>query len=427
MRWLLPCALLLVGCAKGGVELVFNPPTAVTKVVLFVGVGDEYTEPIMPAQHSLPYPKSSAWARDHYNELDERDVTPGEPVVFQFQGEGKLGVVIAIGLVGEQAVVAGVQRGIDIPTDSVARYELVLEPVNTTGSPLELTGWESQAGSPKAGKQCVALFDKRTLAADAVVTDGDPDCDGWPTEDSKECQPNFYMSYARPHLEEVACLVNERVVSTDGTVSDGCVLGGPPCRDGVGKEGGCTAPSAYCTPKSVCNRCNLTANPWDCARDITPLALQYPSHLHCKLFVDVSGQLCTTSFRAMSTPPMNIGGHYCKTDSEHPARITTIGQAWSTGVDFNENSSQLHVDIKNLQPNCNFDIQVSGSIEQGHSFGALVAGALDNGRGIAVPIVFEFNPTTNIGCDNQVACQATWSWDLSELVDQCVNTPAFPP
>ena len=52
---------------------------------------------------------------------------------------------------------------------------------------------------------------------------------------------------------------------------------------------------------------------------------------------------------------------------------------------------------------------------------------LDNGRGIAIPILFEADPLLNVGCDNQIACQASWSWDLTELVDQCLNTPAFPP
>ncbi|HEY5921560.1 MAG TPA: hypothetical protein VIV11_07810, partial [Kofleriaceae bacterium] len=68
----------------------------------------------------------------------------------------------------------------------------------------------------------------------------------------------------------------------------------------------------------------------------------------------------------------------------------------------------------------------SGFVESRRLFGGMVAGQLDNGRGIAIPIVFDVNPQ-NVGCDRQVACQATWSWDLSELVDTCVNAPVFPP
>ena len=56
----------------------------------------------------------------------------------------------------------------------------------------------------------------------------------------------------------------------------------------------------------------------------------------------------------------------------------------------------------------------------------LVAGLLDNGRGIAVPIVFEVSQM-NIGCALQTACQPSWSWDLAELIDPCVNNPVFPP
>ncbi|HEX5057886.1 MAG TPA: hypothetical protein VFV99_00945 [Kofleriaceae bacterium] len=422
--------LVIASCARGGVEFVVEPKNdTVTKVALYVGLGDAYTESIMPPQHSTPFPKSSAWVRDNYNELDVREVSAGKPVVFQFQGGDKLGVVIAIGYAGDTPVSAAVAHAIEVPREFIARYDLVLEPIANnanTASPLFLDVWQSTAGSPEAGKTCVALFDKRTTSADAVVTDLDPDCDGWRTGDAKECQPNFFMSYARPQLSDTACLVTERVVSTDGTTNDACVLGGPPCRDGVGRENGCTAPSAYCMPKSVCGRCtNMTGNQWDCARDITPLAAQYPSHIHCKLYYDAAGGLCPNPIKALSQPPANIGGHFCKTSGEFP-QITSIGLDWNNSIQFTDAGATLKVDVKNLQPNCNFEIVVSGSPGLRHTFAGLVAAELDNGRGVAVPIVFDVDPL-NVGCDAQIACQATWSWDLSELVDQCVNTPVFPP
>jgi hypothetical protein len=419
--------MLLASCAKGGVEFVIETSGMdVDRVVLFVGVGDAYNEAILPMGRSAPYPKSSSWRRDHGNELDERAVNPDGPVVFQFQGGDKLGVVIAIGVRGETAVSAAVVRNIDVPGDSVARYELVLEPVNTTASRLELTAWESPVGSPKAGKQCVALFDKSTQSADAVVTEGDPDCDGWPSDDAKECQRNFYMSFGRPRLQDVACLVHERVVSNDGAINEGCVLGGPPCKDGEGATAtGCTAPSAYCAPKSVCNRCDLAANDFDCARDVTTLVAPYPTHLRCKLYFDANGALCSSPFKAIANPPADIAGHFCKPDVQ-PVMIATAHGAWDTNVDFVAQSASLHVDVKNLQPSCNFDLQVSGAIVGANLFGAMVTGVLDNGRGLAYPIIFEANPL-NIGCEFQTACEATWSWDFSELLDQCVNTPVFPP
>jgi hypothetical protein len=426
MRSLL-ALLLLASCAKGGVEFVIaTKGSNVDRVVLFVGVGDAYDEAILPMGRAAPYPKSSAWARDHGNELDERKVTnPDEPVVFQFQGDGKLGVVIAIGVAGEQAVSAAVVRGIAVPSESIARYELTLEPVNTTASPLELTAWESTAGSPAAGKQCVALFDKRTMSADAVVTEGDPDCDGWPSDDPKECQDNLYMSFGRPGLEEAACLAGERVALPDGTVSDGCVLGGPPCADGLGQAAGCSAATPYCVPKSLCNRCLGKPDDWNCARDVSALVMPYPTHLRCKLSFDGNGQPCSAPFKAIANPPMNIGGHFCKPDVQ-PVLITTAGGTWGSSVDFVAETAALHVDVKNLEPSCNFELQVSGTIQGPAMFGGLVAGMLDNGRGLAYPIVFEVDPL-NLGCAFQTACQATWSWDLSELVDQCVNTPVFPP
>lgn len=421
--------LLLASCARGGVEFVVDPKNeSVTKVALYVGIGDAYTESIMPPQHSAPFPKSSAWVRDNYNDLDVRDVNAGEPVVFQFQGGDKLGVVIAVGYAGETPVSAAVARAIEVPRDFIARYELALEPIAGNldpTSPLYLDIWQSTPGSPEAGKTCVALMDKRTTSADAVVTQDDPDCDGWRTGDAKECQPNFFMSYARPTLDDAACLVTERVTSGT-TANDACVLGGPPCRDGVGKETACTAPTAFCMPKSVCNRCtNTLGNQWDCARDITPLAAQYPSHLQCKLYYDAAGGLCPNTIKALSQPPANVGGHFCTTSGEFP-QITSIGHDWNNSIEFTDEGATLKVDVKNLQPNCNFDIVVSGSPGLRHTFAGIVAAKLDNGRGVAVPIVFDVDPL-NVGCDAQIACQPTWSWDLSELVDQCVNTPVFPP
>ncbi len=427
--------LVLASCGKGGVELVVEPrDDEVTRVALFVGVGDAYTDPIMPAMHGAPFASSSAWPRDAYNELDERDVAPGETAVFQFQSNEDahetLGIVIAVGFAGDRPVAATAKRGIEIPTDVIARYELALEPIGTPDntSPLALDIWTPQPGSPKAGATCVALVDQRDGHADAVVTDGDPDCDGWPTGDPKECQPSYYMSFSRPALEDVACLVTERVVTNDGMVSDGCVLGGPPCRDGFGKETSCTAPSVYCMPKSVCNRCAQAENSFDCARDITPLAAQYPTHLNCKIYFDpLTGEMCTNTFQALKTPAPDIAGRHCRTDSDAEGLITTVGTGWDTKVEFLDTDATLKVEIKNVQANCNFDLTASGAMESRHIFAGLVAGKLDNGRGIAIPILFEADPLLNVGCDNQIACQASWSWDLTELVDQCLNTPAFPP
>jgi hypothetical protein len=428
------CALPLASsCGKGGAEIVIDADTdQLTKVALFIGVGDAHGEPIQPAMHGAPYPASMAWARDRYNELDERDVIAGEPVVFQFQGGGdgddSLGVVIAVGVIGDKPVSAAVKRGIDVPEDHIARYELALEALVDVdpASPLSLTAWESQPGSPKAGKHCVALYDKRTMTADAVVTGGDPDCDGWPTDDAKECQPNYYMSFSRPSLDEVSCLITERVVGTDGTVTDGCVLGGPPCRDGGGLETGCTAPSAFCLPKSVCNRCAIAPNSYNCARDISPFVSQYPTHINCKIYFDLDGKMCTNPMKALSAPGPDVAGHFCVTGSDN-GWITALGQDWGKTVSYQDGASQLTVDISNVQPNCNFDIAVQGAAETRTVFAGLVAGMLDNGRGIAIPIMFEADPTFNIGCANQTACQGTWSWDLTEVGDQCLNTPVFPP
>jgi len=426
MRAVIACALVFASCAKGGVEIVVTGAgDQVNKVHLFVGVGDGYTESINTAKRAFPFPKSDAFARDDYNELDVRDVKAGQSVTFQFQGHDKLGVVIAVGVNGDTPLSAGVLRTIDIPSDYVARYEIKLEPINdgTNLSPLELDVWEPQVGSPKEGNVCVALFDKRTTSADAVVTDGDPDCDGWPTGDPKECQPNLYMSFKRPALDDAACLLSE--MTPDSSVA-GCVLGGPACADGHGKEVGCNAPSPYCTLQSVCNACRPRGtDAWNCARAFTNFTTSGVTHIHCKLYFDTNGNLCTSPIKAFAQPPMNVSGHFCRTGIESPPRITTAGQPWGSTIMFTEGGRNFTVKIDNLQPSCNFDITASGGGGQG-LYSGLVAGMLDNGRGIAVPIAFELNPL-NVGCDTQPACASTWSWNLPELVDTCVNTPVFPP
>jgi hypothetical protein len=424
--WLITSAVVVASCAKGGVELVITPGDArVKQVHLFVGIGDEYTQPIKTARRALPFPKSTAWARDAYNELDVRAVVDGEPVEFQFQGGGKLGVVIAIGVDGDTAVTAAVAHHLVIPSDIIARYELELEPVNTAASPLELDAWTPAPGSPKADKVCVALFDNRTTSADAVVTDGDPDCDGWPTDDPKECQPNLYMSYKRPTLEDVACVLNE--MTPDSAVST-CVLGGPACADGRGKELACNAPSRYCTMRSVCERCKQIGNSTlDCARDVTPLVSGgLPTHINCKIYFDSNGSLCTNKMKAFASPPANVGGHFCRTGTTNPPRITTAGGAWTQDVTWTEGGGTFAIHVDNLEASCNFDIAPSGSGIVRNVYGAMVAGLLDNGRGIAIPIVFDVD-ALNVGCQNQTACAAAWSWDISELVDTCVNNPVFPP
>jgi hypothetical protein len=347
-------------------------------------------------------------------------------VTFQFQGSGKLGVVIAVGVNGDMPLAAGVLRAVDIPSDFVAKFEIKLEPINTSASPLELDVWQPQAGSPKAGAVCVGLFDKRTACADAVVTDGDPDCDGWPTGDPKECAPNIYMGYKRPALADAACLLPETI---PGNTVTPCVLGGPPCADGMGMVGACVAPTPYCTMQSLCNVCMPRGNDaWNCARDFTqyPSTLPAPTHIRCKLFYDINGKLCTNTLKAFAQPPTDVGGHHCMTGGEFPPAITSIGKTWGETITFTNAAEQLTIAIKNLQSTCNFDVVPSGMLQGRHVFGALGAALLDNGRGIAIPIVFETDPTY-IGCDGQVACETSWSWDLSELVDPCVNAPVYPP
>ena len=152
----------------------------------------------------------------------------------------------------------------------------------------------------------------------------------------------------------------------------------------------------------------------------------YPSHIYCKLYYDTNGLLCPNSFKALAMPPANIGGHYCKTGGEFPPRIATAETPWATSATWPDVLGQFTVELKNLQPNCNFDIVPSGFSEGPRILAGIVAGVLDNGRGIAIPIVFDIDPQ-RVGCTYQAACQPTWSWDLSELVDNCVNTPVYPP
>ena len=420
----------LASCARGGVEIIVTPQDpAVTRVTLFVGVGDVMTKPIAPMSSS-PLDPILAWARDKGGEADERVVVDRAPVTFQFVGGDAFGVVIAVGWNKEGAAIsAAVLTDVKFMPDAIARYEMELHPTLRPERPdafIKLTHWKSMAG-PAAGKDCVVYEDKPTLKRFAVVTGGDPDCDGWPTDDANECQPQLFMSFGRPTLDQVACIAPE---TATGTNEQFCTLAGPPCTDGTGQETTCRAPSVYCIPATVCEQCNAgVPGSFDCARDLTrlPNSTIKPTHLHCNVYMDQQGNPCPLVKALGPLAEPTLAGRTCLADALHTVRITQVGQPWDSKVSYSapETGTMLDVEVANLQPNCNFDLRPTGKVTAEHSFGAMVAGELDNGRGIAISIVFTVSPSL-VGCFNQAPCDVRWPL-ANELIDRCVNQAAFPP
>lgn len=262
------CAM---GCEASALVIEVHAPTGIQQIRLYIGTGDETTETIVPGDYpaTSPPPMGTYWPRDPGNELDVITLASGETTarfVFAPGSAPKLGALIAIGFRDDAPVAIASRFSVAVPDGDVIQYNLELAPI-----PPPLPGiipavhlW----GPTAADRTCV-LANETQLAAEPrtsfIVHHADPDCDGYETGASDECQPHVWNGRSRADLATLRCFAEETIEPIgDGVTIQACTLGGPACVDGVGALPDGCEPSRYCTPTGMCAAC-ASQNTLDCA------------------------------------------------------------------------------------------------------------------------------------------------------------------
>ena len=398
---------MLASCGKGGAEIVVDPKgLAIDRVVLYAGAGTAHTDGLGPDGYTTPILPSTWWQRDAHNVLDEATVKDGRAVTFAYTpgADGRLELVVAVGFAADAPLGVALQGPIIVSSDAIARYTLPLQPVDA-GIALQL--W-SASTDPAA--TCVHV-DDGTHVAMLVADATDPDCDGVPSGDPRECDPQVYNAHVNSPIDKVNCILPETNTSIPA-----CVFGGPQCSDGKGLVDGCIH-SNYCVPQALCNVCmGSTTLPFDCVTAPANNAGTNFTHFDCPIQVDANGQLCGKTLAAapfLQQPPSCTG----------KARILYPGQPVDDQIAIAGNAGALQVKLANLAPSCAFELEVSGTWPYmvDRVAGLLVVGDFTNQRGVAVPVFLSYDPTPSM-CDKT---ECAFVSNPADGLAECIHAPTY--
>ena len=397
--------LLAVSCARdGGVILEVTPTSGeVDSIRLFIGTGD----PTQNASLVVPVAKTAnaittamvvpltRWGRDANNDQDHALVSANETARFVLvkTETDTLGSIIAVGYHGSQPIEIATLFGLSLPGNTYKLYHLTLvapaAPPVTWGPDLNVLPNEAV---------CIGYADpsqqREELSTAFIVTPGDQDCDGLLSREDGECNPDAWKGSRPANLDELTCLAIEPADST-------CHLGGPICRDGLGKMPNECKPSEYCMPASVCER----ANTLDEAKDLTRVATALlPARYDCKIHVS-NGALCQDH---LSLPMYPNGGRDCT-----GVAISTAGQPFDNHFRLPGDTGEIAVKLDTKT--CAVELAPSGKPPTAQLVGGIVAVDLDNGRGVAVPVILEID--TAGGCGADVVCTREPTLGDQQLAD----------
>ncbi len=405
MRWLIVLGLVASCAQDGGVIIEVTPSDpGVDQIRLFLGTGN------MTKDAALELPKAATataeldhvtyWSRDAHNELDTRTIKSGQTARFVLvrSDTDHLGAVIAVGYAKGKVVEVATRFGIELPARKYAEYHLTLQRPATPP-----VSWGPDLSVDPRDAVCIGVVDptqQDPFARSFIVTDHDQDCDGLIEGDGRECNPDAWFGQRSANLRELTCLSRQ-------TTPARCYLGGPTCADNKPVDTKTCSPTAYCVPPSVCASCQ---GDLACAEDITRAPVR-PAGYACTVRV-VNGELCRDPI-VLVTPPVN--GIDCTS-----ALIGNPGHPFDDRLVIDGATFRLKLD-----PKCRVAIEPQGqppSNAQG-PLGMMVAVGLDNGRGVAVPVVLTLDgsttscensevkctPDANLGGAELLACAASWN------------------
>lgn len=394
-------------CADGGVVIEVTPTDpAVDSVRLFLG----RPERVEDATLELPtgsdqngavrttIPGVTYFPRDANNELDAKAIRSGDKATFVLVRDdvADLGAVFAVGYAGQQIREVATLFDVHLPATHFDQYALTLgRPAMTPAA------WSDRSPIPQSEATCIGITDPATkdpFSASYIVTPGDQDCDGLAKDDPAECNNDAWFGKRPASLDELSCLVANPTLAT-------CYLGGPECVDGMGPapEAQCV-PTKYCVPKQVCAAC---AGNVECAEDITKntTATPFAFGFDCELRTE-NGDTCEDE---LVLSMGRIDGLDCTS-----AAIGDASHPFSDHIDLEKQSIYLKVD-----DGCQLSLVVKGSAPDGNisDVGLMIAIDLDNGRGVALPVVLHLDRQSSSCAGTPVQCTMDPSIASPELAE----------
>lgn len=406
MRRLAELVLLAASCANDGGVIINVTPTDpnVTVVRLYIGNGARTTGATLDIPTAVSngvavkqaMPSVTYWPRDEQNELDSVAIKSGGSARFVLvrSDTADIGAIIAVGYAGNQIAEVATMFDVHLPATKFNEYKLTLaKPVQPP------IAWASLMPVPAPEATCIGVVDPMQsdpYTSAFIVSHDDQDCDGLIVGDGRECNPDVWFGRRPAALDELTCITP----GPDSFLS--CYLGGPECVDDrpAGTTSGCM-PSRYCTPKTVCSACqgNLA-----CAKDVTKGATIRPASVNCPMHSS-GGNLCEDE---MVLHTGSFGGVGCTA-----ASIADAEHGFADRID--RGTYEIFV---SLDPaDCRVALKVKGNAPSDAPFvGLMVAIELENGRGIAWPVVLTV--AEQGGClGRDVACMkdaGTFSPDLQD-------------
>jgi hypothetical protein len=150
--------------------------------------------------------------------------------------------------------------------------------------------WTSDTSKPGSSLTSTCLVFKHGTDTNFIVPENDMDCDGVPTGDTTECDPDVY---AATELTQVACVAEDTTTMT-------CRVGGKVCVDGTGNDPRqCVMPTVpICVPIGFCTCPG--GDILDCIKTHT----EQTTHIMCK--VDSDGKPHDAPAACTGTDPAPI-------------------------------------------------------------------------------------------------------------------------
>ncbi len=386
---LLAVIALVVACSDdhGILVMVHSPDGNVTKIRLFVGTGAATTKNLTIAG-PITIDGATYYDRDPNDRKDVIALDRPSTVRFAYETSDDIPLAIAIGYDNDShPIAAGMVRDLVAPTTSnqFNAYQIDLlgnTKVFGTSGALQLGLWSnvSDTAMDPYVADCAGIQLADEATAYFVVSPDDEDCDGYTNADPLECTPDYYNGSVKADRRKPSCLI----ASPQSIVNSYCSVGGQPCADGRGPEGGTCKATNVCAPSSAYGTCHTD---FGCAANMQD-KITAALHYECTLPSDGT-KLCATTAR-LERPP--TGGIGCS-DFQ-------IGNA-TFGAQLTSNDMELTAiagkDVHGTDAtSCDAMIQTNNGKTAGEtSFTGITNFTLNNNGGIAIPILFTI---ANNGC-----------------------------
>lgn len=428
-------ALVLGACGSGGVlevQVVAPEGVAIAEVELYAGVYEGHVEPLRPAE----YPTMLGavwWKRDRDPTRDVQKLGADGTVTYAYRpggGDDDLEALVVVGFDAQGVPVAVGTRleQTNIPNESeIHRYKIPLvafdslprsAPPTTDRPGLQVwgPGHDPRACVHVDNLEAIGKFSGATSAM--IATEDDPDCDGFPDEDPKECVMREYAGQAPLTRDSLSCMLETPITTANGTTT-ACIAGGGTCADGSGEDPDGCHPSSYCLPGGLCKACaNLTCDGGLVNQDaITHVVCTLPTREESS-----TGEVFCSGNAGISLQSI-VPGIQCA----DAAKMRDLVQPFDTHIDYASGGSITLQTVDAAQ--CLYKFVASGAVP---SVGSVVRRDLPailavplvlpvKGRGIGIPILFRAN---NNGCVTAPSCQIVMA--QPETLSACVRAPVEP-